>query len=54
MGENLQWSTNNSPKLAVDQWMSSPGHRANILNPEFKMLAVAYYGNTCAQLFLTQ
>jgi uncharacterized protein YkwD len=51
-GENLQWATNNSPKLAVDQWMGSSAHRANILNAQFKELAVGVYGTACVQLFL--
>jgi uncharacterized protein YkwD len=47
MGENI-WSavgydTENSQKLAkqiVNDWMSSPGHRENLLNPHFTHLGV--------------
>jgi uncharacterized protein YkwD len=46
-GENI-WSAfgynpNNTQKLAkeiVDDWMSSPGHRANLLDPDFTHLGV--------------
>ena len=27
----------------VEQWMDSPGHRANILNDEFTHIGVGYY-----------
>jgi uncharacterized protein YkwD len=47
MGENI-WSAfgynpSNPQKLAkeiVDDWMSSPGHRANLLDPDFTHLGV--------------
>jgi uncharacterized protein YkwD len=44
-------------KFAVDIWMNSPGHRANILNPDFLYMGVAVVrgeGNTvyCAQGFM--
>ena len=32
-----------SPKEVVDAWMTSPGHRANILNANYKELGVGYY-----------
>jgi uncharacterized protein YkwD len=34
LGENLAWGTGSygTPRGAVDAWMDSPGHRANILN----------------------
>ena len=31
-----------SPKAVVQSWMNSPGHRANILNPEIKDIGVGY------------
>ena len=33
-GENLA-ATNESSTAVVDGWMNSPGHRANLLNPQF-------------------
>ena len=37
IGENLYWGTRESstPAAAVAGWMNSPGHRANILRPEW-------------------
>ncbi len=42
LGENiawgsLQWST---PAAIVDMWMHSPGHRANILRPQFREIGI--------------
>jgi uncharacterized protein YkwD len=31
-----------SPEQVVNEWMASPGHRANILNPNFRFLSVGY------------
>lgn len=39
MGENIAMG-HTSPEDVVDAWMNSPGHRANILNPDFEQLAV--------------
>lgn len=39
-GENLGRDFNESAKL-VSAWMASPGHRANILKPEYKDIGVA-------------
>jgi uncharacterized protein YkwD len=38
MGENLAWATGSlaTPAAMVDAWMSSPGHRANILRRDFR------------------
>ncbi len=58
MGENLFKSTN-VPKpvpLAVEGWMDSPGHRENILHPEYTQTGVGIWreGNTyyITQLFM--
>ena len=42
LGENIA-AGNATPEAVVDQWMHSPGHRANILNKDFKELGVGYY-----------
>ena len=49
------------PEETVDQWMNSPGHRANILDPELRELGVGYcyedgsaYGHYWVQLFRTR
>lgn len=46
-GENIYGADASEPletellaRIMVDSWMSSPGHRANILNPEFTDLGV--------------
>jgi uncharacterized protein YkwD len=41
-GENLYWGeeTKATPVKAVEGWMHSPGHRANILRPEFAEVGV--------------
>lgn len=41
LGENIA-AGNATPGEVVDQWMHSPGHRANILNKDFKELGVGY------------
>ena len=35
-------SGQSSPKRAVEAWMNSPGHRANLLDPEIKEIGVGY------------
>jgi uncharacterized protein YkwD len=50
VGENLAqggstqqggaWYT---PQLVMESWMNSPGHRSNILNPDFEVLGVGAY-----------
>jgi uncharacterized protein YkwD len=32
-----------TPQEVVDAWMTSPGHRANILNPNYKEIGVGYF-----------
>jgi uncharacterized protein YkwD len=42
VGENLLWSSPDvSPAAALDQWMASPEHRANILKPEWREIGVS-------------
>jgi uncharacterized protein YkwD len=42
LGENLAWGTGalGTPRGAVDAWMDSPGHRANILKRTYRELGV--------------
>jgi uncharacterized protein YkwD len=42
VGENLAWGSGSlaTPRRRVASWMDSPGHRANILNPDFRHLGV--------------
>ena len=53
--ENNYWSS--APRTAqhiVDGWMSSPGHRANILNPTFTHIGVGLAGNAASGYYCTQ
>lgn len=58
VGENLFTSTNVARPIpaAIEGWMNSPGHRANILRPVFRETGVGIWrvGNTyyMTQLFL--
>jgi len=40
--------------LAVEQWLRSPGHRANILNPRFEQSAIGVSIGADGTVFLTQ
>jgi uncharacterized protein YkwD len=42
VGENLAWGSGElgSPRAIVRQWMHSPGHRANILQPRFRHVGI--------------
>ncbi|MCI0681674.1 MAG: CAP domain-containing protein [Gemmataceae bacterium] len=52
-GENIAFGYTTA--IAVMQgWMNSPGHRANILNPNFKEIGVAVATNAQGFLFWTQ
>jgi uncharacterized protein YkwD len=47
IGENIGFGQN-SPQDALDGWLSSPGHCANIMNPDFTEMGAAY-GMTAEQ-----
>ena len=42
MGENIAWGHDSAEQVMYDEigWMNSPGHRANILRPEYKYVAI--------------
>jgi uncharacterized protein YkwD len=42
VGENLDWGTQDlsSPAMAVNAWMHSPPHRANLLGPSFREIGI--------------
>ena len=42
MGENIAYGQT-SPEMVMDSWMNSPGHRANILNGNYKYIGVGHY-----------
>jgi hypothetical protein len=43
VGENLAWGSGalSTPRAIVNGWMSSPGHKANILAPDYKDIGLA-------------
>lgn len=41
-GENIAWGQR-IPEQVMNAWMNSDGHRANILNKNFKNIGVGYY-----------
>lgn len=45
VGENLAWGERHkgTPRALVKAWMHSPGHRANILKPQFRDIGVAVH-----------
>ena len=45
VGENIA-AGQRSPEEVVNDWMNSPGHRANILNARFTRLGVGYFYNS--------
>ena len=52
-GENIAWGQS-SPEEVMNGWMNSSGHRANILNPDFKKIGVGFYQNQAGRKFWTQ
>ncbi|MBR1691852.1 MAG: hypothetical protein IJ711_03635 [Lachnospiraceae bacterium] len=40
-GENIAWGQK-SPEAVMEAWMNSEGHRANILNKNYKYIGVGY------------
>ena len=56
-GENIAAGSSTAADV-VEQWMNSPGHRANILNKDFTHIGVAYcksssgYGHYWVQMFV--
>nr|WP_246132310.1 CAP domain-containing protein [Paenibacillus hemerocallicola] len=50
-GENIA-KGQTSPMEVMNQWMNSPGHRANILNSSFTQIGIAYYNSEWVQEFI--
>lgn len=49
-GENIAKGQTSATEV-MNQWMNSPGHRANILNASFTQIGVAYYNSEWVQEF---
>lgn len=41
-GENIAWGQR-TPEQVMNGWMNSEGHRANILNKNYKNIGVGFY-----------
>ncbi len=50
LGENIAYGYL-TPESVVEAWMDSPGHRANILNPDYTSIAVGEYNYSWVQMF---
>lgn len=53
IGENIACGQR-SPAEVVQGWMNSPGHRANILKPDFTHIGIGYAGGGSAGSYWTQ
>ncbi|MGB8454964.1 MAG: CAP domain-containing protein [Anaerocolumna sp.] len=52
-GENLAYGYN-TPEAVVEGWMNSPGHRANIMNPNFNKIGIGVYKDSNGTVYCTQ
>jgi len=43
-----------SPAHVMHSWMTSSGHRANILNPRWRKIGIGAYHNTAGTIYWTQ
>ncbi|WP_246941599.1 CAP domain-containing protein [Bacillus pinisoli] len=50
-GENIA-KGQKTPQEVMNAWMNSPGHRANILKPEFDTIGVGFYHSAWVQMFI--
>ena len=53
LGENIAWGSGSlaTPAEIVEAWMHSPGHRANILRPQFREIGVGIARGTPVRAF---
>jgi uncharacterized protein YkwD len=56
LGENIAYNQGYADPgaLAVERWMLSPKHRANILSPEFRAMAIGSFVAADGSVYLTQ
>lgn len=50
-GENIA-KGQRTPQEVMNAWMNSPGHKKNILSPNFTTIGVAYYNGVWVQAFI--
>jgi uncharacterized protein YkwD len=53
VAENIAMGQNSTAQVVRD-WMNSPGHRANILNPQYRRIGVAAYRGTDGTIYWCQ
>jgi uncharacterized protein YkwD len=53
VAENIAWGQE-TPHEAVQSWMNSPGHRANMLNPGHRRIGVAAYEAADGRIYWCQ
>ena len=52
---NMAGSWSDAMTQVVNQWMNSPGHRANIMSDKYSLMAVGtYYNEAARQYYFTQ
>ena len=56
LGENIAYNQgyDDPGAFAVEKWMESPKHRANILSPEFRGMAIGSFVAPDGSIYLTQ
>jgi uncharacterized protein YkwD len=56
LGENIAYNQgfDDPGAFAVERWLRSPGHRANILNAEFQQSAIGVFVAPDGTVYLTQ
>ena len=56
LGENIAYNQgyDDPGAFAVERWMQSPKHRANILSPEFRAMAIGSFVAPDGSVYLTQ
>jgi uncharacterized protein YkwD len=56
LGENIAYNQgfDDPGSFAVEHWLLSPGHRANILNSEFRESAIGVFAAADGKVYLTQ
>lgn len=52
-GENLA-NGFKTPEAVMKAWMGSPGHKANVLNPDFAHIGIGYYKDAKGKIHLSQ
>jgi len=56
LGENIAYNQgyDDPGAFAVERWMQSEKHRANILSPEFRAMAIGSFIGPDGSVYLTQ